>query len=177
MAKLFPVDYDLNLANNPDVEKNEFRKLRLEGKTTDNDPIPTFQESKKHLPVPFWQGHQSVTDAYWRAWELAFSNILPCHKEAGFVSDFIDSAFSDYLFMWDSCFAVQYGRYAARSFDFQKTLNNFYANQHRDGFICREMCQSAPGGQFSSADPVSTGPNVLAWCEWNYYTQTEYLLS
>jgi len=74
--------------------------------------------------------------------------------------------------MWDSAFITMFGKYGSRAFNFQKTLDNFYSHQHKDGFICRELCEYAPGEQFTRHDPSATGPNILAWSEWEYYSQT-----
>ena len=72
--------------------------------------------------------------------------------------------------MWDSSFILMFARYGARFFPFQNTLDNFYAKQHPDGFICREI--KADGADcFERYDPVSTGPNLIPWCEMVYYHQ------
>ena len=65
-----------------------------------------------------------------------------------------------------------FGRYASRAFNFQKTLDNFYARQHKDGFICRELRETGPGEHFTRHDPSSTGPAILSWTEWEYYKTT-----
>ena len=36
-------------------------------------------------------------------------------------------------------FMTLFGRYGERAFTFMRTLDNFYAKQHPDGFICREI--------------------------------------
>jgi hypothetical protein len=36
--------------------------------------------------------------------------------------------------MWDSAFILLFARYGSRAFDFQRTLDNFYAKQHPDGY-------------------------------------------
>lgn len=72
--------------------------------------------------------------------------------------------------MWDSSFILMFARYGTRFFPFQNTLNNFYAKQHPDGFICREI--KADGADcFERYDPVSTGPNLMPWCEMVYFHQ------
>ena len=88
---------------------------------------------------------------------------------SGFVANFIDPAFNDCLFMWDSCFMVMFGRYGARAFPFVRTLDNLYAKQHPDGFICREIGRVDGADRFFRHDPDSTGPNVLGWTEWEHY--------
>ena len=67
---------------------------------------------------------------------------------------------------------MMFGRYAIRAFNFQKTLDNFYARQHKDGFICRELRETGPGEHFTRHDPSSTGPAILSWTEWEYYKTT-----
>jgi glycogen debranching enzyme len=71
--------------------------------------------------------------------------------------------------MWDSAFTVQFGAYARRAFPFINLLNNFYAKQHDDGAICREISPADGSERFSTFDPDGTGPNVLAWAEWRHY--------
>jgi glycogen debranching enzyme len=74
--------------------------------------------------------------------------------------------------MWDSAFAMQFGIYGSRAFHFQGTLDNLYCKQHPDGFICREIDEADGRDCFERHDPSSTGPNVLPWAEWAYYTQS-----
>ena len=109
---------------------------------------------------------------YDKVWEIAFRNLRKPNAKAGFVSNFIDTAFNGYLFMWDSSFIVMFGRYGSQVFNFQKTLDNMYSHQHKDGFICREICESEQGEQFQRDDPASTGPNIMPWCEWEYFRLT-----
>ena len=106
---------------------------------------------------------------YRGAWELAFGNLRRPEPGSGFVSCFIDTAFNDCLFMWDSAFILLFARYGRRAFDFQRTLDNLYASQHPDGFICREISTLDGRDRFERFDATSTGPNVMAWTEWEYY--------
>lgn len=167
MAKHFPVNDDLFCAQNPQVQKNTFI-----GQATNDSPLPNYDEIKSQLPKPVWDGHGDVIRCYDKAWQLAFGNLRKANAAAGFVSDFIDTAFNSYLFMWDSSFILMFGKYAGHIFNFQQTLDNFYANQHKDGFICREICENQPGGQFTRDDPASTGPNIMPWSEWEYFCST-----
>ncbi len=124
------------------------------------------------LPTPVWDGRDDVIFCYNYAWRTAFGNLRRVNGESNFVSNFIDTAFNGFLFMWDSSFIVMFGKYGSRAFNFQKTLDNFYSHQHKDGFICRGLCESEAGEHFSRHDPSSTGPNILGWSEWEYYCQT-----
>jgi hypothetical protein len=88
------------------------------------------------------------------------------------VSNYIDTAFNRCLFMWDSAFIVLFARYGHRAFDFQRTLDNLYAKQHADGFICREIFEGDGSDRFERHNPSATGPNILAWAEWEFFLST-----
>ncbi len=148
----------------PLVKENIFLK-----KTPDNEPLPIYEEIKDKLPMPLWEGHNDHIRAYWRAWEIAFGNLRKPVQGTGFVSNFIDTAFNGCVFMWDSSFILMFGKYADRIFKFQHTLDNMYSHQHNDGFICREIHEETGKDRFTRHDPSSTGPEVMAWCEWEYY--------
>ncbi len=164
---MFKVNNDLTYINEPHVAKNSFI-----GRKIDSSPLPTYDEVKNSLPAVVWDGHQAAIDAYDFAWKTAFGNLRTPAPESGLVSNFIDTAFNGFTFMWDSAFMMMFGKYAGKIFNFQRTLDNFYAKQHRDGFICREICEKENGEQFHRHDPSSTGPNILAWSEWDYYLLT-----
>ena len=146
------------------VEKNCFI-----GAVADADRLVSYNEAKERLPRPIWDGHDSHIACYDKAWEIAFSNLCLPPENSGFVSSFIDTAFNGCLFMWDSAFILMFTKYADRIFKFQKTLDNLYSHQHEDGFICREIEEKTGCDRFTKHDVSSTGPNVLAWSEWEYY--------
>ena len=146
------------------VLENTFIKKEYKKKT-----LPVFPESRDKLPQPIWDGHKDYLDCYWKAWEIAFSHFGQPKEGTGFVADFIDAAFNDCIFMWDSAFMLMFGKYADRIFKFQETFDNFYSHQHEDGFICRQIEEATGEDVFPRHDPSSTGPEVMAWCEWEYY--------
>lgn len=141
-------------------------------KEKDTEELPNYESSRKELPELIWEGHPEAVDCYQKAWKIAFSNLKKPTPEDSMVSNYIDTAFNGFLFMWDSSFITMFGKYGARVFNFQKTLDNLYARQHWDGFICREICESKIGDQFHRFDPVSTGPNIMPWAEWESYEIT-----
>ena len=148
----------------PLVEENTFLEM-----TPEDVPPPSFEDAWELLPQPFWEGHEDAIGCYRGAWELAFSNLRRPEPGSGFVASFIDTAFNDCLFMWDSAFILLFARYGRRAFDFQRTLDNLYASQHPDGFICREISTLDGRDRFERFDATSTGPNVLPWTEWEHY--------
>jgi glycogen debranching enzyme len=153
--------------NNLLVDENVYRRMPPDGTTP-----PTFEKVRHLLPEPFWLDQEATIDCYWRTWEIAFSHLEAPNAHNKFISPYLDSAFNGHLFMWDSAFAMQYGVYGSRAFRFQDTLNNLYSKQHPDGYICREIDEADGRDVFERFDPSSTGPNLLPWAEWNYFTHT-----
>ncbi len=156
--------------NEMTYEKNSYYdKNTFVGKEPECLNIPTYEEIRHLLPRPVFEGHDDYIECYDFAWRTAFSNLRHPTKDSGFVSDFIDTAFNGCLFMWDSAFILMFTKYADHVFPFQKTLDNFYALQHKDGFICREIREETGKDRFTRHDPSGTGPNVMPWCEWQYF--------
>jgi len=149
---------------NPLVQQNQF----LSAKADSNTP-PSFSKAKSALPQPIWPKRQDVVKCYWKAWELAFSNVQGVTQANGFISPYIDPAFNGHIFMWDTSFMVMFGRYGQQAFNFQGSLDNFYHRQHKDGFICREISTTNGDEIFQRFDPSSTGPNIMPWAEWEYF--------
>lgn len=167
MFRLFLKDGNLFYEENKYVEQNTFFNQEV-----NTSPTCTYEEKKDRLPMPVWEGHDDTIACYEHVLKTAFQNFKAPNPKSGFVSPFIDTAFNGNLFMWDSAFNVMYGKYFIEAADFQVTLDNFYARQHKDGFICRELSEEEAGDRFSRDDPGSTGPNILPWAEWEYYCTT-----
>ncbi|MDX2138823.1 MAG: trehalase family glycosidase [Chloroflexota bacterium] len=127
------------------------------------EPLPTYDKGR--LPELVADNHPEWVAMYDFAWERAFKNLRQPEPGSGFVSNFIDPAFNANIFMWDTVFMTMFGRYGRRVFPFIKSLDNFYAKQHDDGFICREINSYSGASVFQPLDPRSTGPNLFAWAE------------
>ena len=151
----------------PLVAESSFR-----GAAPDRSPPPALEAVRHLLPEPVWAGHPHHIAAYWKAWTLAFGNLQRAHRANGFIAPYVDTAFNDCLFAWDSVFILEFCRYGRRAFDFQRTLDNLYCKQHSDGFISREVRSWTGRDQFHRHDPASTGPNVFAFSEWSHYRET-----
>lgn len=161
----YKLPYKNTYVKEPLTAENEYRTMK-----PDTILPGTFEQARSVLPSPIWPGHDKELEMYWRAWEIAVGNIRQPQEGSGFVSPYIDTAYNGNIFMWDSSFILMFARYGDRFFPFQRTLDNFYAKQHPDGFICREI--KADGADcFERYDPVSTGPNLIPWCEMVYYHQ------
>ena len=102
-------------------------------------PLPEFRETREKLPQPIYDEDTAYVSCYWKAWELAFGNIYAPGKENGFVSQYIDAAFNANIFLWDMSFITMFARYGSPYVPAISALDNFYAKQHADGEICREI--------------------------------------
>ncbi|HUX57352.1 MAG TPA: trehalase family glycosidase [Bacteroidales bacterium] len=161
---LYGQPYFDTYVKNKYVEENSFIKS-----TPDTLTPPEFNIIKSKLPEPVWPNNPNVINMYWRTWELAFNNIRKVTGEKGFIAPYIDPAFNNNIFTEDCGFMVLFCRYGSRAFNFQQTLDNFYAKQHKDGFICREIRGDNGNDAFQRFDPSSAGINIFPWAEWEYF--------
>ena len=130
----YRLPYKNTYLKEPFVTENAFRTAQPE-----TIQPGTFEEARQILPNPTWSGHEKAIEMYWKAWQIAIRNIKAPEPGSGFVSSYLDVAYNGNIFMWDSAFMMMFARYGTRFFPFQRTLDNFYAKQHPDGFICREI--------------------------------------
>lgn len=137
-----------------------------------NGQLPSYQEAKPLLPVPELPESSGLTEMYWRAWEIAWTNLTRPNSTNNLVSPYMKAVDRSVLSMWESGFVSLYGVYARRAFDFIGALDNFYAHQQDDGFIVREISTEDGRDLFCPFGPNSTGPNFLAWVEWRNYRAT-----
>jgi Trehalase len=105
-------------------------------------PLPKYEDVKAQLPSPIYDDNPLWVEAYWKAWELAFRNIHEPTPGSGFVSHFIDAAFNENIFLWDSSFMTMFCNFGSPLVPGISTLDNFYARQHDDGEISREIIRA-----------------------------------
>lgn len=149
----------------PYVKENQF--LKEQPSEWHRPPFDVFRNA---CPKLLWPSHDSVRSAHEFVWDTLYKTIMPGNPFLP--KPFIDTCFNGHLFMWDSCFIMQYAKYVNPTFDAYGTLDDLYARQHPDGFICREIDEQQGVDRFHRYDPSSTGPNVLAWTEWSRYLFT-----
>ena len=125
-------------------------------------PLPSFAEMRSQLPSPIYDDNPLLVRLYWKAWELAFRNFYEPAPQSGFVSQFIDAAFNKNVFLWDSCFMSMFCDYAYPLVPGVSSLDNFYAKQHEDGEICREIVRDS-GNDFSEWVDHEDKPLFSRW--------------
>ena len=111
--------------------------------------LPTFAETRDKLPNPIYDENPLYVQMYWKTWELGFRNFYKPEPGSGFVSQFIDAAFNQNIFLWDTCFLTMFCNYGHPLVPGIGSLDNFYAKQYEDGEICREI-NRATGEDFTS---------------------------
>lgn len=111
-------------------------------------PLPIFAETRDKLPNPIDDENPLYVQMYWKTWELGFRNFYEPKPGSGFVSQFIDAAFNQNIFLWDTCFLTMFCNYGHPLVPGIGSLDNFYAKQYEDGEICREI-NRATGQDFT----------------------------
>jgi hypothetical protein len=109
----------------------------------DPAPLPQYQQLRAQLPAPILDDHPLWVETYWKAWQLAFTNFNEPAPGSGFVSQFIDASFNQNIFLWDSSFMSMFANVAAPLVPGISSLDNFYARQHGDGEIAREIVRKS----------------------------------
>src|SRR3954464_8087288 len=66
---------------NPLVAQNTFLRM-----APDQAALPSFDQGRRLLPEPFWDGHASAIDCHAKAWKLAFANLRRPDPASGFVA-------------------------------------------------------------------------------------------
>lgn len=136
------------------------------------EPLPVFGETREKLPQPIFDEDPRYVEFYWRAWELAFKSFRQPHSGSPFVSNYIDEAFNDSLFMWDTAFMTMFCNYGHPYVPGIQSLDNFYCTQLRNGEIVREISEitGEPLRRFSKpGTPASLNHPILAWAEIESY--------
>ncbi|MBK1876149.1 amylo-alpha-1,6-glucosidase [Pelagicoccus mobilis] len=166
------------------VQANEVSKERglyYSKKKYEPTPLPSFEEAKPKLPHPILDGDPGWIDMYWKCWDIAYQGLKSPEPNSGFVSNWLDEAFSPNVFQWDTIFMMLFARYGHHEFPAIQSLDNFYANQLPSGYICREIRErdgtfihfDYDGGLFSQYGwKNSINPPLFAWAEVESYRLT-----
>lgn len=148
------------------------RGIYFSKKKYTESPIPSFKENRGKLPTPVLERNPEYVELYWKAWSLAFDHFKRPPLGSPFVSNYIDEAFSPSVFQWDTIFMLLFARYGHDIFPAIQSLDNFYARQYENGYICREI-QEADGKDYVFVGREHTvNPPLFAWAEVESYKVT-----
>jgi len=143
-------------------------------KTYTDTPQPRFERDKDKIPIPILVGNPGWLEMYWKCWELAMNKAKKPYPGSPFVSNYIDEAFNDNIFQWDTHFMLMYWNYIYYIFPAIQAHDNFYCRQHKNGYICREI-QEKDGKDFyydgkeNNTLTNTINPPLYPWVEYEYY--------
>ena len=129
--------------------------------------------NKKYLPQPILEEHTGWVDLYYRAFDIAFGKVKKGTPQNQFVPAYMDEAFSENIFQWDTTFMTMFGRYSNGQLPSITSLENFYVSQHEDGWISREL-REKDGTSYWPKDEshqanCSINPPLFSFAEWLNY--------
>jgi len=128
-------------------------------------PLPKFETTRDKLPSPIYDENTNWVAMYWKSWELAFQNFHEPAPGSGYVSQFIDAAFNQNIFQWDTCFMTMFCNCAHPLVPGIGSLDNFYRKQYPDGEIAREI-DRATGVTYQPWRNAERRPLFTRW-GWN----------
>ncbi len=137
-----------------------------------HEPLPVFSETRDKLPQPIFDEDPRYVECYWKTWELAFSRFRQPHPGSPLVSNYIDEAFNEALFLWDTAFMTMFCNYGHPYVFGIQSLDNFYCSQLEDGEIVREISEITGEPRYNYAKPgtpASLNHPILAWAEVESY--------
>ncbi len=126
------------------------------------------ETTKKAEPKGFAVTPELSERMYAKALAITKRKIRGGDSEPFFKEPFVDAAFSDNIFLWDSCFIACFAKYHMDELPVYQALDNFYGRMEDDGYICREYRKD--GRPLWSKDhPVSINPPLLGLAETEIY--------
>lgn len=134
-------------------------------------------EWKAGLPRPVFDEHPELVGLYMKAWELAHNHIqvLPGLPVPRYMDE---GLWDDQIWIWDTCFMVQFCKYHPREFPGVESLENFYHVILSDGttplprVTCRYASTRRSGETLDFRIGHADNPPLFAWTEYKYALQT-----
>lgn len=130
-----------------------------------NRNVPTLDACRNDLPSPILTDDTALVSMYWKCWQIAFQHLRKVRTGSPFVSDYIDEAFNDNIFQWDTIFMIMFARYAHSIFPAVQSLDNFYCRQHESGYICREISEKTGEDFVYQGRKNTINPPLFSWAE------------
>lgn len=152
--------------------KDEPRGMYFSKKAYVDEALPSFAASKDRLPSPVLEANPELVELYWFCWKLAFTHLKKPQPGSGLVSNYLDESFSPNIFQWDTIFMIMFARYGHHVFPAVQSLDNFYARQHSNGFICREIKEANGEDYHAEWEPESVNPPLFSWAEMESFRVT-----
>ncbi|MEZ4518340.1 MAG: hypothetical protein R3C44_16480 [Chloroflexota bacterium] len=142
----------------PLVQQNAFR-----GRSDVRISLPPFSVVRNILPVPVLPSQPEWVDSYWAAWETVWSKLAQAPSVSPLDGPVLSDGSEETIILSEAAVTARLAGFAHPGFDLIHLLDNFYAAQHDDGFIPREIDIRTGNPCQTPYDPNSTGPNLFAW--------------
>lgn len=125
----------------------------------------------------YFEEHPEWVELYNKSWKLHKDHIQQIPEATNPESPYyVDEAFSDDIFLWDTVFMMLYDRYGMNQFPVLASMENFYYRQtdstgKNNGYIPREIAEKTGKDYYAAGyrDQNSTNPPLLSWAEWECY--------
>lgn len=146
------------MEKNYDFLKELKRGQYFEKKTYSGCKLYAYEEVKEKLPKPIIYNNEWI-EVFDYALKILFKNTHKPTEESGYVSNFVDAAFNENIFLWDTVFMTMFCNLLHSYIPGISSLDNFYCKQFDDGEIPRELVRK-------------TGKDFLLWV--NAYNKPLY---
>jgi len=126
-----------------DFTQNLRRGMFYDKKTYSAAILEPYEKIRPLLPEPVLDSRPLWLKCYSFAVETAFQNRKKPTVESGFVSNFVDAAFNENIFLWDTAFITMFCNLLHPHIPGICSLDNFYCRQFDDGEIPRELVRDS----------------------------------
>lgn len=128
------------------------------------------------LPQIYLAEHPEWVQLYNASWHMNKTHIqrIPAAVNPG-TPYYIDEAFTDNIFVWDTLFMMLFDKYGIHQFPVLSSLDNFYFCQtdssgEDNGYIPREIKEKTGEDYWDGyLDENATNPPLFSWAEWELY--------
>ncbi len=141
-----------------------------------------YEIDMERIPKVHFAKHKNWETLYETAWESHKSNIRAVSKGLNpeLTTDekqsyYVDEAFDDRIFQWDTLFMMLFDKYGLHEFPTLNSMDNFYYHQYdtedeSDGYISRMIYESDGRDYYNDYMNVDAiNPPMFAWAEWEQY--------
>lgn len=141
-----------------------------------------YEIDMARIPQVHFAEHKDWETLYQTAWESHKSNIRAVSKGLNpeLTTDekqsyYVDEAFDDRIFQWDTLFMMLFDKYGLHEFPTLNSMDNFYYHQYdtddeSDGFISRMIYENDGRDHYNDYRNVDAiNPPMFAWAEWEQY--------
>ena len=130
------------------------------------------EELLKVVPEPIVPERPDLLALYEACWRIGLQQSEQGTPANGFVRWYVDAAFDNRIFQWDTAFSLAWAKYGQGALPSIESIDNFYRKQHPDGAISGVIEKADGEDDQPKNAPWFTRNNLFSWIEWEYYRTT-----